>query len=642
MMEAEIYDWLNQAGIDTPRWMLLGQGEIPVLDFYPVALKIHSPKVIHKSDVGGVALGIASSDDLYLARDAIARRLLAHGITLDTSDQFIAVEMVEGEELYAGIVRDEIFGPVILFGKGGILLELYKDICYIDIKADEAEIERAIKTTRISKLFEGYRGCHVTMEDAVSFIRKIQKLYQDNPTIQEFDLNPTKLTSRGLIAVDARIKFGSNEDAKPVVKRITTFFDNKRVAVIGASNDQTKVGYAVAKNSLSFRGELFFVNRKGGELFGRPLYKEIKDIPGEIDTAVITIPGKLVIDALKELIAKGVRNVIIISAGFKEAGGADAEKEIEKLAREHNLNVIGPNCLGYFEATKRLNLTFAASSIESGGVALISQSGAVLTGLMDKAWQAKVGFSHVVSVGNMVDLNFAETIMMLQDEPSCEAISIYAEGIRNGKEFLDAIRHSRKPIYLFKVGKSNESKKAAFSHTGNLSGNYEMFEGLFKSVGVHMVDNIEALLYAPRYKASEVLVVTNAGGPAAILTDYIVGRGKKMVALTPDEMSKLDAILPSNWSRGNPVDIIGDAMSGRYKQTLEVIASFGRVELLYLVVTPQFMTDIANIARLCLQEWPFQMIPILLGGEVMEEAKALLRSRRILYFESLKEATDFL
>jgi acyl-CoA synthetase (NDP forming) len=387
---------------------------------------------------------------------------------------------------------------------------------------------------------------------------------------------------------------------------------------------------------------MLFVNAKGGELFGKNLYTSVTEIEGDIDTAVITIPSKFVVDITKELIAKNIKNLVIISAGFKEVGDYDSERIIAELAKEHNFNVIGPNCLGYLQGSKDLNLTFGIGGLRSGGLALLSQSGAVLSALMDKAYDAGVGFSHLVSCGNMVDLDFAEMIDMLNDEDECEYISIYAEGIQNGKEFLRALRNSKKKVYIFKTGKSAESKKAAFSHTGNLSGNYDMFKGLIESAGAKIEDNIEALLFNPMNEVNNILIVTNAGGPATILTDYIIDHGRKLYILTDEELKALDAVLPSNWSRNNPVDIIGDAMADRYEKTLEITTNFEGVDLIYLLITPQYMTDALNIAKLCEKEWGKKIYPILLGGHEMDEAKNYLRARQKLFFKTLQSATSFL
>ncbi|PAF45226.1 acetate--CoA ligase family protein [Helicobacter sp. 11S02596-1] len=645
MTESELYEWLKKYGIPTPLYRVVGMDEPICVDFFPAVLKIQSPKIIHKSDVGGVVLNLNSNEELQIAREKMKQTIQEiHKIPLDEKDCFIITQMLNGEELYVGSIEDNTFGNVILFGKGGVYLELYKDICYIDSEAKEDEILRAFKTTKISKLFEGYRGSKHAISEVVALIKKVQNLIKDNPDIKELDINPLKLTQNGLIAVDARIKKApSSTPSTPTLER-PNFLSNQRIAIIGASTDKTKAGYVVAKNAIGFAGELFFINQKGGELLGKPLFKSIEEIEGDIDTAVLAIPAKCVIPTIKDLVKKNLKNLIVITAGFKESGREAEEQEIGKLAKEHHFNVLGPNCLGYFNDALKLNLTFGTGNLKSGDLAFISQSGAVLAGLMDTANTLGIGFSHIFSTGNAIDLESSDLIAMLQDDPHCKSISLYLEGISKGKALLEAIRNCQKPIFLFKSGKSEEAAKAAFSHTGNLSGNYEMFAGLMESLGVNVLDNIEALILKPSFKNSDkIAIITNAGGPGTVLTDAIVSKGKALYTLTPSDLDALNAVLPQHWSHNNPIDIIGDALADRYKITLDIIDTFEGIGFIYMLITPQDMTDpLGSVQILKQNAYKHKVVPILIGGEMVEEAKAFCRKNNILFCSSITEATSFL
>jgi acyl-CoA synthetase (NDP forming) len=641
MGESELYTLLSQSGFQVPTFRRFSLNDPFDIDFYPVALKIESPLVVHKSDIGAVEISLADSDQATAAKNRILNRIAEHNIILNPYDGFIATAMMSGEELFAGVVDDPIFGQVILFGKGGVLLELYRDVCYIDLHADRAEILRALHTTKISKLFEGFRGAKPIMEQIVLFIQKLQRFIVDRPDIRECDLNPVILNSNGLYVVDARIRTdAASPDSQTTLRQRSNFFDNRTVAVIGVSNDPNKVGYAIAHNALGFEGKLYLVNAKGGTFEGHPLYTSLNDIDDTIDTAVITIPSGRVIETIETLIPKGIKNIIIVSAGFKEVGDIQSENRLSALAQQHNLNIIGPNCLGYYESTKNLNLTFGSSSIKKGSLALIAQSGAVLSSLMDKATQEGIGFSHILSAGNMADMGFADIITMLSADPECEAISLYAEGIQEGKAFLEALRRCVKPIRVYKAGKSPQARKAAFSHTGNLSGDYPMFRGLLESVGVKMVDSIEALLYAQTFE--NIAVITNAGGPGTIITDVIIERGAKLYTLNADDLNTLDSVLPSNWSHNNPIDIIGDARSDRFEAALRCVDTMEGVDMIYLLITPQMMTDTLNIVHLLDQPWNKPIFPILLGGAMMAEALLYLRERSHPCFTTLHEAGAFL
>ncbi|MDR0746618.1 MAG: acetate--CoA ligase family protein [Helicobacteraceae bacterium] len=643
MTESKLYNLLSAHGITVAPYKSIAFDEKPEIDFFPAALKIESPKVVHKSEYGAVKLNIASNEQLQAAKAEIIKNVESRGVKLDASDRFIATKMMRGEELYFGMVNDDVFGKTILFGKGGVLLELYKDVGYISLDAEREEIGRALRSTKISKLLDNFRGLGFSIDGAVDFVVKLQEFIRKNPTVSEMDINPVLLTSEGLIAVDARVTFDDKADVKTRARGRSNFFDNRRVAVIGASSDPSKVGYAIAKNALNFKGEAYFVNARGGELFGKKLYKSVPELPNDVDAAVISIPGKFILQTLEELVDKNVKNVMVISAGFKEVGDLEGEQKLIDLVNKHNLNMIGPNCLGYYKGEDSLNLTFGSNNVLDGDIAVVSQSGAVLAALMDKAFQYKIGFSHIVSVGNMADLDFGDLIGMLESDPKCKAISLYVEGMSNGKTFLEAARRCKKPIYVFKTGRSNESKAAAFSHTGNLSGNYEMFKGLLESAGCIMLDNIEALIFRPALaKAKNILIITNAGGPASILTDYIVDHGKSLYKLTDENIRVLDAALPFNWPKANPVDIIGDAMSDRYEKTLEITQEFDGVDLIYVVVTPQFMTDGDKIAELLLRKWKKPVIPVMLGGSDLQKGFDLLKNNGVLSFDTLKGATELL
>ncbi|CUV65162.1 conserved hypothetical protein [Sulfurovum sp. enrichment culture clone C5] len=643
MLEHEIYTLLESNGFKVPQYKLFKLNEVPSIDFYPIALKIHSSKIIHKSEYGAVKTAIFDDIGYKKAHDEILQNIKNYGVSLDSNDCFIATSMINGEELFCGVIDDTVFGMNIIFGKGGIFLELYKDICYIDIFANEDEIERAIKLTKISKIFSGFRNFKYDIKIIIDFIKNVQEFVKKNENIKELDLNPIILNSDGVFIVDARIEFDElkTSSEKPR-QRINSFFDNSSIAVIGASSNPNKVGYAIAQNVLSFKGEVFFVNKKGGELFGKKCHKDIVEIASNIDMAIISIPPAMVLDEIKKLVKKDIKNIIVISAGFKEIGNLVGEQQIKDLADLYNINIIGPNCLGYYESTKNLNATFATKNVISGDIALLAQSGAVLSALMDKAYDFNIGFSHIVSFGNMIDLNFAQTIEALQDEPTCKYIAIYAEGIKDGKAFLQSVRNSKKPIFVCKTGKSELAKKAAFSHTGNLSGNYATFEGLLKSVGANMVDNIEALILAPKKRSNNILIITNAGGPATVLTDYIVARNGRLYNLSENDIRLLNGVLPSNWSKNNPIDIIGDARSDRFESVLEVIKEF-EVDLVFVIVTPQFMTDALSIAKAIYKASKTKsIIPIMLGGDSLGDAKVFFKNEKMVYFDSLQEATSFL
>lgn len=624
MLESEIYDWLKKENISTPEYRLFKLNDDVDVNFYPVALKIQSPKVVHKSDVGGVVIDIKNQQELKDAQKTIVANIKLHGITTDDTDKLIATQMCKGIELFFGVVTDKVFEKVIVFGAGGIFVELFKDVCFIDSEADEEEIKASILQTKISALFTtGFRGTKYDIAPVIELIKKLQKI-----EASELDFNPVILTQNSLTVVDARAKFDKIPAHAKKLRHSPEIFNPQKIAIIGASQNAQKVGYAVAENA-SANQDVYLVNPNLDTLFNKKVYKTISELP-EADTAVMAIPAKAIKQAVLELVPKGVKNIIIITAGFKEVG--QDESFLAELATEHNLNIIGPNCLG--QVVKNINLTFATPDVKTGRVNLISQSGAVLAELMDKAAEENTGFENIVSTGNMADVDFADLINSYQGN---NPLNLYIEGIEHGKNLLRAIRNSYVQVNVFKAGKSKAAQKAAFSHTGNLSGNYEMFVGLLKSAGAHFLNDTNGLLYPHQFK--KILVITNAGGPGTIMSDLI---NDKMFDLSTEQIEQLNKVLPSNWSKNNPVDIIGEATHERYLAALKAADVFG-ADAIYVIITPQFMTDVDQIANIFIENtFKSQVFPIFLGGEMVESARKLLLQNKVAFFRELNDAASFL
>ncbi|WP_024791968.1 MULTISPECIES: acetate--CoA ligase family protein [unclassified Lebetimonas] len=622
---------IQKYNIPTPKEKRVKINEILSFDTFPCVLKIDLP--VHKSDIGGVITDIQNNDELKKAKEIILNNLKKHDISFDENSEFLIQEEVKGIELIIGGKFDGIFGEVLIFGSGGTLVEIEKDITYIDTNADENEITKAIKKTKISKIFPEFRGKKYNLGAVIDVIKKLQIMF-NNENITEFDINPLIVNEKGAIAVDVRIKEGK-KNKKTFYSKKHSIFKNENIAIFGATDKEEKVGYAIAKNALNSKANIYFVNPHLNTLFDKRVYKSIDELP-PIDTSVIAIPTKFVLDTVEKMACKGCKNFIIISAGFKEIGNIEAEKKLKELAIKYDLNIVGPNCLGIYNADKELNLTFAKSSIYKGDIGLISQSGAVLTAIMDKAAQNKIGFSHIISMGNMADFNFANAINELNNQKNCKTISIYAEGIQYGKEFLKAIRNSKKDILIFKAGKSKAAKKAAFSHTGNLAGDFEMFKILSENAGAVFKNSIESLIYSPEYKAKEVIIVTNAGGPGTILTD-LVSQYAKIKELDKKTIEKLNKVLPPTWSHNNPIDVIGDATDERYKAALETVKNLG--DIIFVIITPQYMTDALSIVKILNND---KYIPILLGKESFLDTINYLENQNRLYFTSLEEAAKIL
>lgn len=381
-------------------------------------------------------------------------------------------------------------------------------------------------------------------------------------------------------------------------------FHPRSVAVIGASEREGSVGRTILWNLIrsAFGGTVFPVNPQRPSVLGIKSYPDIASVPEVVDLAVIATPAATVPQVIRECVAVGVKGAIIVSAGFKEIGerGAALEQQIIAEARLGGMRIIGPNCLGLMNPIAGLNATFASTIARAGNVAFISQSGALCTSILDWSLGENVGFSAFISIGSMLDVSWGDLIEYLGDDPHTHSIVLYMESIGDARAFLSAAREVAmdKPIIVLKVGQTEAAAKAAASHTGALTGSDAVLNAAFRRCGVLRVNTIsdlfdmaEILAKQPRPKGNRLSIVTNAGGPGAIATDALISGGGALSELAPETLEQLNQFLPAQWSHHNPIDILGDASSDRYAQTLEVVASDPNSDGLLVILTPQAMTN---------------------------------------------------
>ncbi len=387
-------------------------------------------------------------------------------------------------------------------------------------------------------------------------------------------------------------------------------FHPRSVAVIGASEREGSVGRTLLWNLIRspFGGTVFPVNPQRHSILGIKSYTDIASVPEVVDLAVIATPAPTVPQVIRECVAAGVKGAIIISAGFKEIGekGAALEQEVLAEARKGGMRIIGPNCLGLMNPLAGLNATFAGTSARAGNVAFVSQSGALCTSILDWSLGENVGFSAFISIGSMLDVGWGDLIEYLGDDPHTHSIVLYMESIGDAHAFLSAAREVAmdKPIIVLKVGHTEAAAKAAASHTGALTGSDEVLNAAFRRCGVLRVHTIsdlfdmaEILAKQPRPKGNRLSIVTNAGGPGAIATDSLISGGGELSELAPETIQKLNQFLPPQWSHHNPIDILGDASSDRYAQTLEVVADDPNSDAMLVILTPQAMTNPTQTAE---------------------------------------------
>ena len=429
---------------------------------------------------------------------------------------------------------------------------------------------------------------------------------------------------------------------------LDAIFHPRSVAVIGATEKTGSVGRTILWNLLSspFGGTVYPVNPTRPAILGVKAYPSIGAIGEPVDLAVIVTPAGTAPGLVEECGEAGVRGVIIISAGFKEIGetGVELERQVLAAARRYGIRVVGPNCLGIMNPVGGFNATFAAGIAAAGRVGFVSQSGALLTAILDWAAHEDVGFSSIVSLGSMLDVGWGDVIDYLGDDPNTDSIVIYMETIGDARAFLSSAREVAltKPIIVIKPGRTAQAAKAAASHTGSLTGSDDVLDAAFRRAGVLRVNSIselfevsEILAKQPRPAGRRLSIVTNAGGPGVLATDALISGGGELTELTPETMDRLNAVLPSVWSHNNPIDIIGDAPPERYAKALEVAAADPETDGLLVILTPQAMTDPTATARALVKHARIEGKPVLaswMGGADVEEGAAILRAAGIPTF----------
>jgi len=424
------------------------------------------------------------------------------------------------------------------------------------------------------------------------------------------------------------------------------FFNPNSVAVVGASHDPVKVGHAVFRNMISFgfKGVVYPINPNAENLLGHKCYPSVTQIPGDVDLAVIVVPAKFVAGVMRECAAKRIDSVIVISAGFKEAGpeGAELEREVGAIARENGIRVLGPNCLGLVVPAVGVNASFAPGMPSPGNVSLMSQSGALATAILDWALDQGIGFSKFVSFGNGLDIDTLDLLRAWQDDKDTSVIVAYVEGLRDGSEFMRIAREvtAVKPIIVLKSGGTAAGARAVSSHTGSLAGSEQAYEAAFLQTGViragsvgDLFDYALAFAYQPLPEGPGTAVVTNAGGPGIMATDACERSG--ILHLSAPDKSTVDRLrekLPPAANFYNPIDVLGDANAERYRFAMETVLADPNVNAVVALLAPQAMTQVEQTAQAIYEaakESPKPVLACMMGGQKMRAGEHFLDAHRI-------------
>jgi 3-hydroxypropionyl-CoA synthetase (ADP-forming) len=569
---------------------------------FPVALKVVSPDILHKTDIGGVELGLDSEETVRSAY----RRVLAAARERAPQAHLEGVsveEMVSGGfEIIIGLQRDPQFGPVIMFGLGGILTELLNDVSFRVLPITPGDARQMIDETRGARVLQGFRGqTPVSPELLVELLLSAARFGLDlGDHLESVDFNPILVWKAEHRVLDCKVVTNDRAPApagkagSPFVlwarpadtTHLATFFKARSVALVGASATPGKIGNAVL-DSLAmhqYSGEVFPVNPTKTSIMGLDAYPTLSAIPTAVDLVVCTIDLAAVPELIEECAARDIHNLIIVSGGGKELGGdrATLEAEVRRLARDLCVRVIGPNCLGVFDGETRLDTFFQPQARmarpPAGAVAMLSQSGTVGAAFLEDA--VSFGMSKFVSYGNRADVDEADLLTYLAEDPDTAVIALYVEGFENGRGFLDAARRltAKKPAVIFKSGRTPAGARVALSHTGFFAGSYKVVEGAFHQAGLIAVDSYgelvaasKALALQPRARGRRVAMIGNGIGTSVQAFDMLDSAGLELATLAPATVARLTAAYPSFYIVQNPVDITGSGTSTDYELGIQAL-----------------------------------------------------------------------
>ncbi|MFC9745849.1 acetate--CoA ligase family protein [Streptomyces niveus] len=577
---------------------------------FPVAMKIVSPEILHKTDAGGVQIGVGSAAEVRSAFTTI----VSNARKYDPKAQILGVQVQQmvpaGTEILIGTVTDPTFGKVVAFGLGGVLVEVLKDVTFRLAPATKDEALSMLDGIRAAEILRGVRGGAAVDRDALAdLVVRVSQLAADFPGIAEVDLNPVFASENGVMAADVRILL---TDEVPAVRRrysreeiltsMRRLMEPRSVAVIGASNEDGKIGNSVMRNLIDggFAGEIYPVNPKADDILGRKAYKSVMDVPGEPDVAIFAIPAKFVAGALAEVGRKNIPNAVLIPSGFAETGEHELQQEIVTIAEENGIRLLGPNIYGYYSTWQDLCATFCTPYDVKGGVALTSQSGGIGMAILGFARTTRTGVSAIVGLGNKSDLDEDDLLTWFGEDDNTDCIAMHLEDLKDGRAFVDAARAvvPKKPVVVLKAGRTAAGAAAAGSHTGALAGDDAVYEDILRQSGVirapglsDMLEYARGLPVLPTPKGDNVVIITGAGGSGVLLSDAIVDNGLSLMEIPPDLDEAFRAFIPPFGAAGNPVDITGGEPPSTYEATIRLGLEDPRIHSLVLgywhtIVTP--------------------------------------------------------
>ena len=573
---------------------------------FPLVMKVVSPQILHKTDVGGVKIGVDNVADVKKTfNDMYGRLSKKKGVDVKG---ILLEKMVPkgGVELIVGIQNDPQFGPMLMAGLGGIMTEVFKDVAFRMLPITTSDAKSMLNELKGSKLLKGFRGsAPIDTNMVAKALVQIGKMGVDNADyINSIDFNPVIVYPKSYFVVDAKIilnkelKKNSISKAKPIITSMEQFFTPKSVALVGASATPGKIGNSVldALGKQDYKGKVYPINPKQKKILGIKCYPSLESIKAKVDLVVVCVDLSACGPIMKTCAKKGIHSVVIVSGGGKELGGdrAAMEAEIKALSLKHKIRVIGPNCIGMFNAANRLDCAFQgqARMVRSklGSVAFFSQSGTMGISMLESA--DLFGLSKMISFGNRSDVDEADMIWYAANDPQTKVIGLYVEGFGDGRKFFNTakrvMKEKKKPVIIWKSGRSAAGAKQAASHTGSLGGSNAMIMGAFKQAGIISVDSyqelvgvLKAMAWQPPAKGNRVAMTSNGAGPMIGGIDHLERLGLTIGKLTPKTRKKIKDHFPPTVPihSGNPADVGGGATADDYRFVIEQFIADKNVDI---------------------------------------------------------------
>ncbi|WP_448191478.1 acetate--CoA ligase family protein [Azospirillum sp. sgz301742] len=626
---------------------------------FPVVLKIVSPQILHKTEAGGVLVGVTSEE----AVRAGFQTIMDHARAYDPDAELLGIQVQQmlkgGTEVIVGSITDPSFGKLVAFGLGGVLVEVLKDVTFRLAPVTRDEALSMLDGIQAAEMLKGVRGGEPAERSALAdIIVAVSRLVDDIPEIVELDLNPVFARADSATAADVRIVVDFEAKTpryrptqEQIVETMNRIMKPDSVAVIGASAEDGKIGNSVMKNLVNggYKGNIYPIHPKADEILGYKAYKSVKDVPGTVDVAVFAIPAKFVAQALTEVGEKKIPGAVLIPSGFAETGNVEGQDEIVAIARKHDIRLMGPNIYGFYYTPKNLCATFCTPFDVKGKAALSSQSGGIGMAIIGFSRSTKMGVSAIVGLGNKSDIDEDDLLYFFEQDDNTQVVAMHCEDLKDGRAFAEAAKRvsKKKPVVVLKAGRTSLGARAASSHTGALAGNDKIYEDVLKQSGVVRARSLQDLLQfargipvLPTPKGENVVIITGAGGSGVLLSDACVDNGLSLMTMPADLDAAFRKFIPPFGAAGNPVDITGGEPPVTYKNTVRLGLEDERIHALILgywhtIITPPMvfaktMVEVVEEMRAKGIEKP--IVASLAGDVQVEEAATYLYDHGIVAY----------